>query len=331
MRLVPRRFALCLLGLRVGVVAALFLTITLDPILARSVKEEVPGRVLIAVDRSDSMKITDPNRPLAEKLRLGKLLKLTTDLASEGQHDSWIRQAEADGSVRFGLLGGGEERDRYEKVVKRLNKYPRLTIAARVLTPDGLRLVDALRAKHAVEIVGVGETGPRRGCGEATRSGGGGRSTRRKARGPDLHGHEAATARAAESAGDAPDAAGPKLFGGDAHRRPAQLGRIPGDRGGTRPRKVPVFPWSSPRTSRRRTLPSSRHRPSRRRCSRGAGTRRSRGPGHRLAGRADHGDADTPPDGRRSRTETIDHDGRDATYPLTFKATLDPPARTRSR
>ncbi len=157
MRLIRRRFALALLGLRLAVFVVIFLLLALEPVLARSVIEEVPGKVLVAVDRSDSMKVTDPSRPLAEKLRIAKALKLVADLATDGQLEAWAKDCETGGLPRFGLLGGEGESQRFDAVVKRVDALSRLDLCTRILTKDGLGLVDALREKHQLELIGFGK------------------------------------------------------------------------------------------------------------------------------------------------------------------------------
>ncbi len=157
MRLIRRRFALALLGLRIAAFVVLFLLLALEPVVARSIIEEVPGKVLVAVDRSDSMKVTDPSRPLAEKLRIAKALKLVPDLATDGQLEAWAKDCDTGGLPRFGLIGGDGESQRFDAVVKRVDALNRLDLSARILTKDGLGLVDALREKHQLELIGFGK------------------------------------------------------------------------------------------------------------------------------------------------------------------------------
>src|SRR5262249_41145998 len=75
LRLIRRLTALLLLGLRLAVICLLWLLIALQPVVARSTSEDLPGRVLIAVDRSGSTEVTDPQRTVLEKLRLARALK----------------------------------------------------------------------------------------------------------------------------------------------------------------------------------------------------------------------------------------------------------------
>src|SRR5579872_3528993 len=62
MRLVPRVTATALLALRVVVLALILFLICLQPVHARDRTEGRPGFFLVAVDRSDSMDVADPQR-----------------------------------------------------------------------------------------------------------------------------------------------------------------------------------------------------------------------------------------------------------------------------
>ncbi len=75
-RLVSQRMGLALLGLRLA--AGLVLVLALfEPIAARSYRETVKGRVLVAVDVSESMATVDVDRSAKEAAQLAKTLKLS--------------------------------------------------------------------------------------------------------------------------------------------------------------------------------------------------------------------------------------------------------------
>ncbi len=75
-RLISRRAGLFLLTLRLA--AALSLVLALfEPIAARVYRETVRGRVIVAVDISQSMETTDPGRPPDEARQLAETLKLS--------------------------------------------------------------------------------------------------------------------------------------------------------------------------------------------------------------------------------------------------------------
>jgi hypothetical protein len=75
-RLVPRGAGLTLLGLRLLAALALVAAM-LDPIAARTFTESVRGRLIVGVDRSESMETADPGRPEADRAALGSLLGLS--------------------------------------------------------------------------------------------------------------------------------------------------------------------------------------------------------------------------------------------------------------
>lgn len=76
MRLVRRGTAAGLLSLRLGVLAAVLFLACLQPVLSRERTFEEPGRVLVVVDRSASLAVTDPHRSGEEKARLAAALRM---------------------------------------------------------------------------------------------------------------------------------------------------------------------------------------------------------------------------------------------------------------
>jgi hypothetical protein len=133
LRLVRRRTALGLLLCRLLVLSFLAFVVGFQPVVARSTTEHLPGRILIAVDRSQSMDISDPQQPRVEKLSLAGALKMT------GNPD---------------------------QVCQQVDRLTRAEIARRILSEDGLGLLPALAAGHRVELIGfnreVWQTAPER-------------------------------------------------------------------------------------------------------------------------------------------------------------------------
>src|SRR5439155_12444181 len=91
LRLIARAAALGLLGLRIFVLLFILALLGLQPSIARSTSEELRGRVLVAVDRSASMDIADPQRPPIDKLRLAPALKLGDDVCPDTQLTGWVK------------------------------------------------------------------------------------------------------------------------------------------------------------------------------------------------------------------------------------------------
>src|SRR5437763_14016105 len=128
LRLVRPLAARTLLALRLLVVGAILALVGLQPVVARAVTEAVPGRVVVALDLSDSMGVTDPQRPLAEKLKLARALRLVTDLCDDKTLGEWLREAEHSGQVTWPLDGRGTrdaERQQFEQVVRRVDDLTR--------------------------------------------------------------------------------------------------------------------------------------------------------------------------------------------------------------
>src|SRR5262249_3114698 len=155
LRLVRPMVARGLLVLRLSVVGLLLVLIGFQPVFARTVPETVPGRVVVALDRSDRMGVTAPQRPLAEKLKLVRTLRLVADICDDKKLDAWTREAEQSGQVNWPIGGGATpdaDRQQFDQVVRRAEEVTRSQIARRLLTADGLNLLQALGKWHRVDL-----------------------------------------------------------------------------------------------------------------------------------------------------------------------------------
>ena len=83
LKLVRFATAAFLLLSRIVILLLLWFVVAMQPTVARYTEEDVPGRVLVAVDLSASMEARDIQRPLQDKLDLGKALRL--EAASQAQ------------------------------------------------------------------------------------------------------------------------------------------------------------------------------------------------------------------------------------------------------
>lgn len=169
MHLVRRTTALTLLTLRLVVLFGLLFLVFLKPILAHSTNEVLPGRVLIAVDCSDSMDVADPQRPPLPKLRLAKALHLAGDICPDARLESWMRSYESrtelvwvadneypDNAERRQQLQA-ERRQQHHQVFQRIDALTRLQVAHKVLADDGGQLLKAIEARHKVELLGFAQ------------------------------------------------------------------------------------------------------------------------------------------------------------------------------
>jgi hypothetical protein len=165
LQLVTRWTATALLGLRLAVLVLLLFLVCLQPVYARTKTDGLPGRILVAVDRSDSMEIADPQRPVADKLRLARGLKLGGDV-SDDLLDSWIADYDHDREPQWvrpdEKLDGGARRtlavtrrQTHDRICARVDELTRAETSRRILSDDGVRLLAALAtARHRVELVG---------------------------------------------------------------------------------------------------------------------------------------------------------------------------------
>ncbi len=87
-RLISRRLGYLLLGLRLAAVAAVFCTL-LEPAITWTINKDRTGRVLVALDVSDSMSTADRHADRAEKLQWLRALGLIGNAASDARLDQW--------------------------------------------------------------------------------------------------------------------------------------------------------------------------------------------------------------------------------------------------
>jgi hypothetical protein len=154
LRLVARSSAAALLLLRLVVLFLLLFLVLLQPVVGRDVSTPLPGRVLVAVDRSDSIDVADPQRPAADKLRLARALRLTAGVP-DAQLDDWLRQYEK-GGPQWGP-GDDDKRQAHDKLLQQVDELTRSQVARRVLGADGVHLLDALAVRHKVDLVGFAQ------------------------------------------------------------------------------------------------------------------------------------------------------------------------------
>jgi hypothetical protein len=174
LRLVSRSAAVGLLLLRVAVISLLWFIVCLQPVLTATRTQEVPTRVVVAVDLSGSMTATDPDRSVADKLKLARVLnlKVRDEIVPPELLDDWIAQyakqgkSPAKNAIQW-VKPGGEPRDEnkhrqlaerrqafHDAVCQAVDRLSRREIALRLLASDGGKLVSALSNRHQVEIVG---------------------------------------------------------------------------------------------------------------------------------------------------------------------------------
>jgi hypothetical protein len=93
-RVVARSVGWVLLSLRFMVLGVM-LTLLLQPVLTTQLDVTKRGRVIVAVDASESMEIHDTNAPLAEKLRWAQALGMLGNQETDTLIQQWVMAAEA--------------------------------------------------------------------------------------------------------------------------------------------------------------------------------------------------------------------------------------------
>jgi hypothetical protein len=165
-RLVGGIMARGLLALRLLVLALLLFLVFWQPRVGAQVKEKLPDRVLVVIDRTGSMDVADPNRPTVEKLRLARALKLCPDIVPDKLLDLWIATSEDktepqwiadneavdDADARRRLED--ERRQQHQKVCARVDKITRTELVQRLLDADSGRLLQDLGGRFQVQVLG---------------------------------------------------------------------------------------------------------------------------------------------------------------------------------
>jgi hypothetical protein len=159
LRLVSRWMAALLLGLRLLVVLLILGLVCLQPIVAREVRSDQPGRVLVVVDRSASMDLPDPQRAPADKLRLMRALKrLPGDLPS-ALVDQWIADLEQRREPTWMLPSESanealreQRRKAFQGAMQEADTVTRTEAARGLLGTPGQDLLASISNRHAVEL-----------------------------------------------------------------------------------------------------------------------------------------------------------------------------------
>ncbi|MBY0231452.1 MAG: hypothetical protein K2W96_19380 [Gemmataceae bacterium] len=156
LRLVRPSTAFGLLALRLAAILVVLFLVCLQPIHAHERRFPLPGRVIVAVDRSLSLSIADPQRPPPDKIRLAKALGLAKGVPASwlDAEPRWLTDAEGALDISKQQELAAERRKGYEELCAKVDALTRAEIARLVLDKAGLGLLDALGAKHAVELWG---------------------------------------------------------------------------------------------------------------------------------------------------------------------------------
>ena len=142
-KLVPAHIGYSLLLLRLAVIAVIWLAL-LQPVLTWTIDRERTGRVIVALDLSESMTTTDRIATKAEKLRtaigLGMIgndqnrerwLRILADLEAE-REPKWVDDNEAANDEQRATLTKSRK-ELVAETFQKLDKMPRAEIAQRLI------------------------------------------------------------------------------------------------------------------------------------------------------------------------------------------------------
>ncbi len=173
-RLITRRLGMTLLGLRIAVLALLFLVL-LEPVLSWTLSQERTGRVVLAIDGSLSMETVDVQATPAEKLLWARAIGLIGNPGGDSRLDRWIASYAKGQTPEWAIAD--EERDpakrqlladarrqNVETLLGEMDGFSRKDLVQRLLAPGRDGLLKQLEKNVSVEMVVFGgssvETAP---------------------------------------------------------------------------------------------------------------------------------------------------------------------------
>ena len=161
-RLVPARVGNSLLLLRLLVLAAALLTL-LEPVLTWEIDRKKRGRILVAVDLSESMNTADKHGSRAEKLRWARALGMIGNQATNARIDGWIASLEADEEPLWAgedEIADPQEREQLaasrketvQRIFQEIDRLPRKEIIRRLLSQGTSPLIAQLENVAEVDL-----------------------------------------------------------------------------------------------------------------------------------------------------------------------------------
>lgn len=161
-RLISRPLGFLLLSLRLLAVLIVF-AVLLEPVLTWSIDREKTGRVVAAVDVSQSMETADRHAGPAEKLRLARALGMYGNEAirervdrwieayENGREPEWVAASEIHDPARRAQVAA-ERRSTVEGVFREIERLPRKEIARQLLTAGDVPLADRIDRLALLEL-----------------------------------------------------------------------------------------------------------------------------------------------------------------------------------
>lgn len=161
-QLVSKPVGRFLMLLRLTVVVALFIAF-LEPVSSWTLDKDKAGRIVVAVDLSESMNTADRFASKAELLRWARVLEMIGNRQTDAQLDEWIRAYEADKEPAWVTDTEATtdtkrqelstfRKENVEQVLEQVRQLPRREIVKRLLTAGSHPLLDQLAKIGTVEL-----------------------------------------------------------------------------------------------------------------------------------------------------------------------------------
>ncbi len=161
-RLVPQRIGNALLALRIAVLLSLFLTL-LQPVIAWTLDREHSGRILVALDLSESMQTADSHAGKGEKLRWARAMGMVGNADINERLDRWIQNFDEGREPQWVDDDETSDPQRREKIVQarqeniegifaEIDRLSRQEIGRRLLTETASPLLQQLQEIANVEL-----------------------------------------------------------------------------------------------------------------------------------------------------------------------------------
>ncbi|MEO1995323.1 MAG: hypothetical protein ABGZ17_08610, partial [Planctomycetaceae bacterium] len=155
-RLVPGRVGNLLMVLRLLVLGVLLLTL-LEPVLSWMRTQDATGRIVVAIDLSESMSTADRHATDAEKLRWARALGIIGNSEIDERLDRWLKALDSGQEPQWVAPGESQElaaarRENLQRVFQEIDGLSRKQLALRLVAQTTQPLIDRLSAYGDVDL-----------------------------------------------------------------------------------------------------------------------------------------------------------------------------------
>lgn len=162
-RLVSHGIGNALMALRISALILILLTF-LEPVLTWSFNTEKTGRLIVALDVSDSMNTQDRHASKLEKLQLARALKMIGNdqidarldrweaAYAAGEEPAWVEESETANPEKRTQLAESR-RENLEMIFDEIDQMSRKEIAQKLLTNPAHPILDQLKQRGDIDLV----------------------------------------------------------------------------------------------------------------------------------------------------------------------------------